>query len=112
MTFAELVLPLVERRDLDPERARQLMRFLLSGEATDAQIGGVLLALRVKGCTTRELASFAAELRSHAAFISADPEGLVDTCGTGGGIPSFNVSTAAAFVVTALLFRSPGCTKS
>ncbi len=98
MTFPELVLPLVERRDLDPERARLLMRFLLGGEATDAQIGGVLLALRVKGCTTRELAAFAAELRSHAALIPADPEGLVDTCGTGGGIPSFNVSTAAAFV--------------
>ena len=98
MTYAELVLPLVERRDLDPERAHLLMRFLLGGEATDAQIGGVLLALRVKGCTTRELAAFAAELRSHAALIPADPEGLVDTCGTGGGIPSFNVSTAAAFV--------------
>lgn len=98
MTYAELVLPLVERRDLDPERAGELMRFLLGGEATDAQIGGVLLALRVKGCTTRELAAFAAELRAHAALLPSDPDGLVDTCGTGGGIPSFNVSTAAAFV--------------
>ncbi len=98
MTFAELVLPLVERRDLDPERAGALMRFLLGGEATDAQIGGVLLALRVKGCTTRELAAFATELRAHAALLATDPDGLVDTCGTGGGVPSFNVSTAAAFV--------------
>lgn len=98
MTYAELVLPLVERRDLDAERAGALMRFLLGGEATDAQIGGVLLALRVKGCTTRELAAFAAELRAHAALLPASPDGLVDTCGTGGGIPSFNISTAAAFV--------------
>jgi len=98
MTYAELVRPLVERRDLDPERAGALMRFLLGGEATDAQIGGVLLALRVKGCTTRELAAFAAELRAHAALLPTDPDGLVDTCGTGGGVPSFNVSTAAAFV--------------
>ncbi len=98
MTFAELVLPLVERRDLDPERAGAIMRYLVGGDATDAQIGGVLLALRVKGSTTRELAAFAAELRSHAALLDTDPDGLVDTCGTGGGIPSFNVSTAAAFV--------------
>ena len=98
MTFAELVQPLVERRDLEPERAGALMRHLLGGEATEAQIGGVLLALRVKGSTTRELAAFAAELRAHAALIQADPEGLVDTCGTGGGSPSFNLSTAAAFV--------------
>ena len=98
MTFAELVRPLVERRDLEPERARALMGHLLGGEATDAQIGGVLLALRVKGCTTRELAAFATELRAHAALLATDPEGLVDTCGTGGGIATFNVSTAAAFV--------------
>ena len=98
MTYAELVLPLVERRDLDAERAAALMGFLLGGEATDAQIGGVLLALRVKGCTTRELAAFAAELRAHAAALDVDTDGLVDTCGTGGGVPSFNVSTAAAFV--------------
>jgi len=98
MTYAELVLPLVQRRDLDPERAGALMRFLIGGEATDAQIGGVLLALRVKGCTTRELAAFAAELRAHAAVLPSNPDGLVDTCGTGGGIPSFNISTAAAFV--------------
>ena len=98
MTYAELVRPLVERRDLDAEEAGALMRFLLGGEATDAQIGGVLLALRVKGCTTRELAAFATELRAHAALVPADPGCLVDTCGTGGGIPSFNLSTAAAFV--------------
>ncbi len=98
MTFADLVLPLEERRDLEPERAGALMRVLLGGEATDAPIGGALLALRVKGCTTRELAAFAAELRAHAALLGVDPDGLVDTCGTGGGVPSFNVSTAAAFV--------------
>lgn len=98
MTYAELVRPLVERRDLDTAQAAALMRYLVGGEATDAQIGGVLLALRVKGCTTKELASFVAELRSHATILPNPPENLVDTCGTGGGIPTFNISTAAAFV--------------
>jgi anthranilate phosphoribosyltransferase len=98
MTYAELVRPLVERRDMTPEAAGGLMRYLIGGEATDAQIGGALLALRVKGCTTGELAAFVSEIRRHALFIDAPTKGLIDTCGTGGGIPSFNISTAAAFV--------------
>lgn len=98
MTYAEIVRPVVERRELDEGQATALMRYLLLGEATDAQIGGALLALRVKGCTTRELAAFAAEMRLHATLLTTPTDGLVDTCGTGGGIPSFNVSTAAAFV--------------
>lgn len=101
MTFGELVEPLLARRDLDEERALALMDFLMSGEATEAQVGGVLLALRVKGTTTRELASFARILRQRALTLHHSFETLVDTCGTGGGIPTFNISTASAIVAAA-----------
>jgi anthranilate phosphoribosyltransferase len=101
MTFPDLVQPLIERKDLSEEQAIRLMRHLMSGEATEAQIGGVLLGLRIKGCTTRELASFAKVLREHATAVPNDYHDLVDTCGTGGGIPSFNISTAAAIVASA-----------
>lgn len=77
------------------------MGWMMSGEATDAQIGGALLALRVKGCTTDELASFVRAMRSRMTFIGHPYEGLVDTCGTGGGLPTFNISTSAAIVAAA-----------
>ena len=98
MTYADLVQPLLERRDLSEEQAREAMHFLIGGEATESQIGGFLLALRVKGCTTRELAAFASVMREKALIVSHPFHDLVDTCGTGGGVPSFNLSTAAAFV--------------
>jgi anthranilate phosphoribosyltransferase len=101
MNFAALVQPILERRDLSPEAARGLMEFLVSGEASDAQIGGALLALRVKGCTTRELAAFASVLRERSAQVHHSYSDLVDTCGTGGGSPSFNISTGAAIVAAA-----------
>jgi len=98
MTYAELVQPLLERKDLSQEQACEAMRYLISGDATEAQIGGFLLALRVKGCTTRELAAFASVMREKALIVVHPFHDLVDTCGTGGGVPSFNLSTAAAFV--------------
>jgi anthranilate phosphoribosyltransferase len=101
MTYVDLVQPLLERRDLSPEQATSLMQYLVSGEATEAQIGGALIGLRMKGCTTRELAAFASVLRAKAASLGHSFDDLVDTCGTGGGIPSFNLSTAAAIVAAA-----------
>ncbi len=99
--FAELIQPVLERRDLTSEGATQLMEHLLSGASPDAQIGGALLALRVKGCTTQELAAFATVLRNKAVQLEHPFTDLVDTCGTGGGSPSFNMSTAAAIVAAA-----------
>lgn len=101
MTFPDLVQPLIERRDLDTAAAEELMRFLISGEATEAQIGAVIFGLRMKGCTTHELAAFARVMRDKAASVSHEFDDLVDTCGTGGGIPTFNISTAAAVVACA-----------
>jgi len=78
---------------------------ILSGNATDAQIAALLTALRTKGETLDELVGFATAMRRHATPIfpaghSKAEEALVDTCGTGGDASgTFNVSTAAAFVV-------------
>lgn len=101
MTFPELVDPLIARRDLALPQAEALMEFLMSGEATEGQIGAILLALRCKGCTTKEIAAFVRVLRAKASTFSHNYDDLVDTCGTGGGIPSFNISTAAAIVACA-----------
>ena len=96
-----MIEPLLYGRDLDGEQAHSLMVYLTTGEATDAQIGAVVSALRVKTCTATELAGFASVLREQSLGPKHDFHDLVDTCGTGGGAPSFNISTAAAFVSAA-----------
>ncbi len=101
MTFPELVQPLIQRKDLNETQATALMSYVMSGEATDSQIGAVLFGLRMKGCTTHELASFARVLREKAAVLNHTYDDLVDTCGTGGGSESFNISTAAAIIACA-----------
>lgn len=93
--------PLLQGRSLSRDEARALMEYLTGGEATDAQIGGAVTALRVKGATADELAGFAAVLRENSVAPAHPYDDLVDTCGTGGGIPSFNISTAGAFVAAA-----------
>ncbi|HEY4684057.1 MAG TPA: anthranilate phosphoribosyltransferase [Candidatus Acidoferrales bacterium] len=97
---------LVERHSLGEEESRRVMEEIFSGSASDAQIGAFLTALRMKGETVDELVGMARAMRAHAKPISlpgASPgeEALVDTCGTGGdGAGTFNVSTAAALVVS------------
>ncbi len=101
MTFAQMMEPLLAGQDLSGEQARALMVFLTSGEAAEAQVGAAVAALRVKGCTATELAGFASVLRAQSIGPKHDFHDLVDTCGTGGGAPSFNISTAVAFVSAA-----------
>jgi anthranilate phosphoribosyltransferase len=74
------------------------MQFLTSGEAVDAQVAAVCTAVRIKGATATELAGFASVLREQCTTPDHTLEDLVDTCGTGGGAPSFNISTSAAFI--------------
>jgi anthranilate phosphoribosyltransferase len=89
-------------QDMTMEEASALMEQLMSGAATDAQIGALLMALRMKGETVQEIAGFAQTMRRHALQVRANRFPLLDTCGTGGGrVKVFNVSTAAAFVACA-----------
>jgi anthranilate phosphoribosyltransferase len=70
----------------------------MAGEASETQIAGFLIALRTKGETVEELAGLAATMRALATPVPCDRHDLVDTAGTGGGRPTFNVSTTAALI--------------
>src|SRR3990170_6674593 len=92
---------LVDGTSLTFNEAQGIMREVMSGKATNAQIAAVLTALRMKGETVEELIAFASVMREHCRQIHPHVQSrLVDTCGTGGDkIKTFNISTAAAFVV-------------
>ena len=94
---------LSEADDLSREQARALFTAIMSGAATEAQIGGVLMALRVKGEVDDELTGAVEAMRDLSTKVAVTAPYLVDTCGTGGsgGAKLFNVSTAAAFVTAA-----------
>ena len=94
---------LAERKDLSQNLARDLFTHIMSGDATQAQIGGALMALRVKGETPEEIAGAVQAMRNLSTKVSVQAPHLVDTCGTGGsGLRKlFNVSTAAAIVAAA-----------
>ena len=78
------------------------MGAIMAGEATAAQIGGFLVALRLKGETPDEIAGFAEAIRGHVLAVTPQREDLVDTAGTGGdGQATINISTAAALVAAA-----------
>jgi anthranilate phosphoribosyltransferase len=96
----EFLQKVVDRRDLGQADMTRAFDAIMSGEATPAQIAGFIVALRMKGETTDEIAGAAASMRRHAVFIDAGGLPVVDTCGTGGDATgTFNVSTTAAFVV-------------
>ncbi|HEY6379800.1 MAG TPA: anthranilate phosphoribosyltransferase, partial [Candidatus Dormibacteraeota bacterium] len=85
--------------DLDVDTTRAVWDRIMEGSATPAQIAGILVALRVKGETVDELTGMVLSMRAHAVPLELSVA-AVDTCGTGGdGIGTFNISTAAAFVV-------------
>jgi anthranilate phosphoribosyltransferase len=82
-------------------QAEEVFEVIMSGDATPAQIGGLLMALRVRGETVDEITGAARIMRSKVLKVECPP-GAVDTCGTGGdGSGTYNISTAAAFVVAA-----------
>lgn len=89
-------------KHLEPELMRAAMREIMGGQADPAQIGGLLMALRVKGETPAEIAAAAEVMREFASRVEIDRAGLTDIVGTGGdGASLFNVSTASAFVAAA-----------
>jgi len=94
----EAIATLISGKSLSVEEAAKVMEEIMQGEATPAQFGAFVTALRLKGETVDEIVGFARTMRSRAIPVTA--EGLVaDTCGTGGdGSKTFNISTTAAFV--------------
>ena len=102
MQIKEALSVLAERQDLSRDDMTSVMTEVMSGAATDAQIGALLMALRIKGETIDEIAAAAAVMRSLARSVPVSGDNLVDLVGTGGdGANLFNVSTAATFVVAA-----------
>ena len=102
MDLQQALARLVEGENLAMDEMAGVMRQVMSGEATDAQIGGLLVALRVKGDTIEEIAGAAKIMRELATPVSVEADHLVDLVGTGGdGANLFNVSTASSFVVAA-----------
>jgi len=92
----------IERRDLSRDDMQAVMRLIMTGEATPAQIGGFLVGLRMKGETVAEITAAASVMRELAAGVKVDGDHVVDIVGTGGdGINTFNISTASTFVVAA-----------
>jgi anthranilate phosphoribosyltransferase len=93
---------LLDGHDLSRGEARSVMNEIMGGEATPAQIGGFLVALRLKGESVDEIAGCAEAMREHVLAVRPAREDLVDTAGTGGdGASTINISTAAALVAAA-----------
>jgi anthranilate phosphoribosyltransferase len=93
---------LLEGHDLTRAEARDVMGSIMDGEATQAQMGGFLIALRFKGETAQEIAGCAEAMREHVLAVNPKRDDLVDTAGTGGdNAHTLNISTAAALVAAA-----------
>ncbi|MEW6207360.1 MAG: anthranilate phosphoribosyltransferase [Acidobacteriota bacterium] len=111
ITITEALKKIVDRCDLTREEAESVLDQIMTGECTDAQIGALLVGLRMKGETVEELTGFARVMRAHASAVrprslvatnlgGTERDALIDTCGTGGDASgTFNISTATAFVV-------------
>jgi anthranilate phosphoribosyltransferase len=98
----EALARLLDGHDLDRAQAREVMNEIMAGEATQAQIGGFLVALRIKGETPDEIAGFAEAIREQALVVRPTRDDLVDVVGTGGdGQQTLNISTAAALLAAA-----------
>lgn len=92
--------------NLSRTEAEGIMSAIMKGEATPAQIGGLLTALRIKGETVEEITGFAGVMRSQANRVDTERTKLLDTCGTGGsGIHKFNISTVSAVISSSVSVR-------
>src|SRR3954447_21241725 len=85
-------------RDLSADQAAEVLSVIMAGDASEVQIAGFLIGLRVKGETEEELAGLARTMRELATRVECGRDDLLDTAGTGGGRPTFNVSTTAALI--------------
>ncbi|BAS68342.1 anthranilate phosphoribosyltransferase [Bathymodiolus septemdierum thioautotrophic gill symbiont] len=103
MNIQEAIKAVIAKQDLTQEQMHSVMSDIMTGKTEDAQIGGFLVGLSMKGETVAEITAAAKVMRSLATQVNLkNPKHLVDTCGTGGdGLGLFNISTACAFVVAA-----------
>ena len=102
MDITTAIATVIEGRDLDEADMEVVMRQIMTGQATPAQIGGFLVGLRMKGETVAEITAAARVMRELATAVEISGPHLVDTCGTGGdGASTFNISTASAIVTAA-----------
>ncbi len=102
MNMQAAIKKVIEQQNLSAEEMNDVMRLIMTGEATPAQIGGFLVGLRMKGETVDEIAAAAKVMRELASGVKVSGEHVVDIVGTGGdGSNTFNISTACIFVVAA-----------
>jgi len=102
MDMQAAIKAVTEAKNLTADEMTSVMRTIMTGEATQAQIGGFLIGLRMKGETVDEIASAAKVMRELATGVKVTGEHIVDIVGTGGdGSNTFNISTACTFVVAA-----------
>ena len=102
MNMHDAIRAMCQPRDLETSEMQDVMRIIMDGSATPAQIGAFLAALHIKGETVNELTGAATVMRDYAAKVEISADKVVDTVGTGGDAAGlFNVSTAAAFVAAA-----------
>ena len=102
MDMQAAIRAVTEKRDLNADEMTAVMRTIMTGEATPAQIGGFLIGLRMKGETVDEIAAAAKVMRELATGVQVTGSNVVDIVGTGGDATNtFNVSTACTFVVAA-----------
>ena len=102
MDIQTAIKTVIAGQDLARQEMTEVMRLIMTGECTPAQIGGFLVGLRMKGESIDEITAAATVMRELSTLVSVAPEFLVDTCGTGGDASgSFNISTASAIVAAA-----------
>jgi anthranilate phosphoribosyltransferase len=100
MTIRHAIEKCLLRQSLTADEAADVLEVIMSGEATESQIAGLLVALRAKGETIDELVGFARTMRARSVRIRVGDPDAIDMCGTGGdGAGTFNISTVASFVV-------------
>jgi len=102
MNIQQAIQRVLDNQDLNIDEMNQVMRIIMTGEATPAQIGGFLIGLRMKGETVDEIVAAATVMRELASGVKVSGDNIVDIVGTGGdGSNTFNISTACTFVVAA-----------
>ena len=97
-TLSEAINKVCRGEELAEDEAATVLREVMEGRASPEETAGLLIALRTRGETADEIAGLARTMRELATKVEVGIDGLVDTAGTGGGTPTFNVSTTAAFV--------------